>query len=225
MSLSDFQSKLSKIRGEEKEGFDEDAHAPPAAATIYSADNTRVTWAAGTRIIPAMACSHCETLITATIPFGVHTISESAFDCCKQLLLVNIPPTVTSIERWAFVGCISLEMVTLPSSLKKLGSHAFQWCPSLRRCNVPRSITELGWGVFNSCHDLVPEELAHCVSAGENETSRVVKWLRWREADEKRVLILATLKDFQLCNEVPDNPTIRFMFLNEFATRLILTFL
>ena len=71
----------------------------------------------------------------------------------------------------------------------------------------------------------MPEELAHCVSAGENETSRVVKWLRWREADEKRVLILATLKDFQLCDEVPDNPTIRFMFLNEFATRLILTFL
>ncbi|GMH53684.1 hypothetical protein TrLO_g14328 [Triparma laevis f. longispina] len=182
MSLSEFQTKLSKIRREEKD--DSQTHEDPAP--IWSAGNSKVTWRVGTKTIRAGACSHSETLIAATIPKGT---------------------------------------VELPPNLEKLGSHAFQWCPALTRCNIPHSLKNVGWGVFNSCSNLVPEELSHYISAGENYTSRIIRWLRWREADEKRILLLLTLKVFQDCNEIPSDPTLRFFYHNEFSIREILLFL
>ena len=63
-----------------------------------------VTFASGTKIIPAYAFDECPILDSLTIPSGVTTIEDGAFWGC-DLTSVSLPATVKTIRYNAFYGC------------------------------------------------------------------------------------------------------------------------
>ena len=79
--------------------YGNDTHIKYSFASAYMRS---VSFASGTKTIPAYAFAYCGSLNTVTIPSGVTTIDDGAFYCCDRLQEIAIPESVKSIYYNAF---------------------------------------------------------------------------------------------------------------------------
>lgn len=73
--------------------------------SFYYCTIDSLSFANGTKTIPAYAFESCHSFRSLTIPSGVTTIEEGAFSGCQYLSSVSIPASVKTIRYNAFYGC------------------------------------------------------------------------------------------------------------------------
>ena len=66
----------------------------------------------------------------------VARIASHGFSHCENLVSVTIPDSVTEIGNCAFMSCQSLKSITIPKSVTKIGGSLFRHCTALENISV-----------------------------------------------------------------------------------------
>lgn len=161
--------------------------------TYLATDTTNVAAYAGDYQVPAsvsidgrelpvtgltpLACVHCDSLTSITLPEGITTLGFGALSDCPQLAQVSLPASLQVMGDWAFYRdaslreavipaavrrvsacayafCTSLDSLGLQPTLVAIAPQAFYYCTSLRRMTLPRSVQQIGEYAFAWCTGL-----------------------------------------------------------------------
>lgn len=121
--------------------------------------------------VTPLACVHCESLTSVSLPEGLTRIGFGAFSDCAGLERVELPSTLTTLSDWSFYRDASLQQIDVPTAVGRIGSCAFAfctrldsvsfqptlrsiapqsfyYCSSLRRVSIPASVMQLGEYAF-----------------------------------------------------------------------------
>ena len=101
----------------------------------------------------------------------VTKIVPRAFSHCENLISITIPDSVASIGDEAFFLCIGLTSITLPNGVTRIGNYAFGNCMSLTSITVPSSVTSIGYGAFEGCNSLTYNEYQNCLYLGNEDNN------------------------------------------------------
>ena len=101
----------------------------------------KVTFADGTKEIPAKTCNYLYQLKTVVFPDTVEVINANAFSQCKALESIELPENAAlkEIQNNAFTNA-NIKSITIPNNVTKIGDSAFLGCSQLENITItPKS--------------------------------------------------------------------------------------
>ncbi len=82
------------------------------------------------------------------LPEGFTSMGVTAYGDNQSLITASLPGTMATVTEEVFWGCTSLSKVTLGEGIETIGDKVFVNCPSLHILTLPASLNSIGDSVF-----------------------------------------------------------------------------
>ena len=122
----------------------------------------------GITYIGDYAFTHCNNLVSVSLPNTLTGIGTGAFYGCSKLASITLPDSLTEMDHSVFTKCTSLANVTLPKYLTVLPGSTFEYCTALKTVVIPESVTEIGSKAFRYCSGLTSLDLPDGITRIDN---------------------------------------------------------
>ena len=147
--------------------------------SFYKTKLSSVSVPESVKSIGKYAFGLCDSLQTASIPYGVEQIGDMCFMNDSNLAVITIPESVTSIGHAAFQNCKTLKSLELPhvkqlsdslfyssglesfninKGVTKIGSYTFSKT-KIKDISIPNCVDTIGYGAFADCEQIMTVDL------------------------------------------------------------------